>query len=405
MDWSPKQEKALALADDWIKNGKKQVFHLFGYAGTGKTTLAKHLAENVKGQVIFAAFTGKAAHVLSSKGCPAVTIHSLIYTPAGSSDSKKKNLEKQIKNLTEELIKEQIEPETNKKLLDLKDQLKAEIKKGTQPFFVLNAESEIRECSLVIIDECSMVDAKMGQDLLSFGKKVLVLGDPAQLPPVGGAGYFTEKVKPDIMLDEIHRQAGDSPIIQMATKIRNCEILPLGSYGNCKVIDKQSLSPELAISFDQILVGKNKTRKGINQRIRQLRGIEDKYPVAGDRVVCLRNDHNLGLLNGALFDVVENHGIMDEKVTLTLTPEISGYNLEVLAHEHHFLGKDDEINWYEKKEAQEFDYGYALTTHKAQGSQWKSVLVIDESGVFRDNKFRWLYTAVTRASDNLFIAR
>ena len=58
-----------------------------------------------------------------------------------------------------------------------------------------------------------MVDEDLGRDLLSFGKPVLVLGDPAQLPPVKGGGFFTE-AEPDVMLTEVHRQAADNPIIR-----------------------------------------------------------------------------------------------------------------------------------------------------------------------------------------------
>jgi exodeoxyribonuclease-5 len=79
--------------------------------------------------------------------------------------------------------------------------------------------------------------------------------------------------------------------------------------------------------------------------------------------------------------------------------------IEVLAHEQHFLGKSEDIAWYEKKEAHEFDYGYALTCHKAQGSQWNSVMLIDESHVFKKDSHRWLYTAITRAAEQLVIVR
>ena len=64
-----------------------------------------------------------------------------------------------------------------------------------------------------------MVDEELGRDLLSFGKPVLVLGDPAQLPPVKGGGFFTE-AEPDIMLTEVHRQAADNPIIRMSMVVR-----------------------------------------------------------------------------------------------------------------------------------------------------------------------------------------
>src|SRR5689334_16182935 len=87
MQWSPKQDAALRSVADWLKGGDRQVFRLFGYAGTGKTTLARHIAENADGDVVFAAFTGKAAHVMRGKGCTgASTIHSLIYRMRGEDE-------------------------------------------------------------------------------------------------------------------------------------------------------------------------------------------------------------------------------------------------------------------------------------------------------------------------------
>lgn len=410
MRWSPQQEDALSAVRDWLLNGDEQVFHLFGYAGTGKTTLAKHLAEGVNGKVLFAAFTGKAAYVLQSKGCAgATTIHSLIYHSRDKGQAQLVEMEKQLQQLLDELVAEgmaQADIDKHIRVKDLRKMIDQERDSVKQPFFVLNMDSEVRGAKLIIIDECSMVDARMGADLLSFGVKVLVLGDPAQLPPVGGAGYFTENVKPDVMLEEIHRQAEESPIIRMATQVRKEQPLSLGDFGNdCRVLAGEKIDPDLALSFDQILVGKNKTRFATNKRVRTLKGIDDPYPVIDDRIVCLRNDHDAGLLNGALFKVVSVGGVMDHKVMMDIVPEGRPFAQSVMAHEHYFLGKGDDLPWFERKEAQEFDYGYALTVHKAQGSQWDSVLLFDESYAFRKDRWRWLYTGITRAAEKLTVVR
>lgn len=407
MRWSPQQDDALKQVNDWLHNGEEQVFHLFGYAGTGKTTLARHLAEGVNGTVLFAAFTGKAAYVLQTKGCAgATTIHSLIYHSREKGKASLVDMERQLQSLITELTAEGEDPEKSPRVKDLKKMIEQERESLKQPFFVLNPDSEVRDARLVIIDECSMVDARMGADLLSFGTKVLVLGDPAQLPPVGGAGYFTEGVRPNIMLEEIHRQAEESPIIRMATQVRQEQPLSLGEWGdNCRVLSGERIDPDLALSFDQILVGKNKTRFATNRRVRTLKGIDDPYPVIGDRLVCLRNDHDAGLLNGAIFNVTSVGGVMDQKVLMDIVPEGSNFAQEVMAHEHYFMGKGEDLPWFERKEAQEFDYGYALTVHKAQGSQWDSVLLFDESWVFRKDRWRWLYTGITRAAEKLTVVR
>ena len=182
MDWSKQQDAALKAVAEWLKRPEQQVFRLFGYAGTGKTTLARHVAEGIRGDVAYGAFTGKAALVMRSKGCEgASTIHSLIYRP------KRKSAE------------EEDEEESFS--------------------FAINRESMASKARLIVIDECSMVDEDLGRDLLSFGKKTLVLGDPAQLPPVKGGGYFTE-TEPDVMLTEVHRQAAGNPIVRMSMDIR-----------------------------------------------------------------------------------------------------------------------------------------------------------------------------------------
>lgn len=411
MHWSPEQSRALTEVSRWLNYGDQQVFHLFGFAGTGKTTLARHLAEGVDGDVIFAAFTGKAAHVLKQKGCEnAQTIHSLIYHSQDKSRVRLKSLENQLEELIKELDQSGLKDEyieNHPQVRRLKSDIKIETENAEQPLFILNMESEARNAALIVIDECSMVDAKMGEDLLSFGTPVLVLGDPAQLPPVGGAGYFTENVTPNIMLTEIHRQAQESPIIRMATDTRNQVPLTVGEWGEGCIVHPQGtkLDTDTMLSFDQILVGKNKTRKLTNAKLRQLKGITDPYPVLGDKLVCLRNNSDLGLLNGAIFEVSDVVGVMDNKVFMAVHPEDNLVSVEVSAHEHHFLGTEELLQWYEKKEAQEFAFGYALTCHKAQGSQWKNVCVFDESYCFRKDKWRWLYTAITRAADAVTVVR
>lgn len=408
MELSTTQDKAMRKVHNWLHNSSEQVFHFFGFAGTGKTTLAKYLAEGVDGEVIFAAFTGKAAHVLASKGCPnACTIHSLIYHSRDKSRSTLKRLESELKELTKELLEMQQDPREHPKIVRLHQDIAMEKKNSDQPMFILNSESRLREAALLVVDEVSMVDQQMGEDLLSFGVKILVLGDPAQLPPIGGAGFFTENVTPEVMLEEIHRQAGDSPIIRMATQVRQGNELRSGEYGNdCFVYDEgYRMDPLRMLEFDQLLVGKNITRRSANNRIRFLKGITDPMPVLGDRLVCLKNNHDKAILNGALFEVADIEGVMDNKVHMTIRAEGSDLCQSLAAHTHYFLGKEDELPWYEKKEAECFDYGYALTCHKSQGSQWDSVCVFDQSWTFKRNAPRWLYTAITRAAENVVIMK
>jgi exodeoxyribonuclease-5 len=357
--WTNAQDQALKAVAAWLADPQaQQVFRLFGYAGTGKSTLARHLADHVEGSVVFAAFTGKAALVMRSKGCDnARTIHSLIYRATDTE--------------TEE------------------------------PSFELNAESDAASAKLIVVDECSMVDEELGRDLLSFKRKVLVLGDPAQLPPVKGGGFFTE-AEPDAMLTEVHRQAADNPIIRLSMTIREGGQAARGTYGDTRVVARGDLDPALVTGADQVLVGMNKTRRAYNRRLRELRGFTASLPQSGEKLVCLRNNRKKGLLNGALFTVKSSGVVRSNKVRMLVVPEESGGKIQrVGVLPQFFEGGDAEIPFALRKDSDEFDYGYALTVHKAQGSQWDNVALFDESFAFREHRARWLYTGVTRAAKRL----
>lgn len=411
MEWSPQQKEALDLAKRWIENpGQQQVFYLGGYAGTGKSTLARHLAADVNGRVLFGAYTGKAALVMRKMGCSnATTIHRMIYLPRDKSRLKLSRMKEDLIEWQERLDMkndgfdvEQSLTEIQHKIRDLTYYIAAEEKKLKQPAFSLNIDSDVKNASLVVIDEVSMVGEEMGVDLLSFDVPVLVLGDPAQLPPIKSGGFFTRR-EPDYMLTEIHRQAAGSPVIELATMVRKKQRPPLGEYGKSRVLAKGVLTIEDLLGYDQILVGLNATRHDLNRQIREVIGRKSHLPEPGDRLVCLRNDHDLGLLNGALWDVTWCE-IVDEDLMMLKVKEPDGsLELTVLAHRHYIEHREKELAHYAIREAQCFDYGYALTTHKAQGSQWGRVLVIDESKAFRQDEHRWLYTAITRAADEVTI--
>lgn len=375
MQFSPQQDEALKAVSRWLKEGRPQIFRLFGYAGTGKTTLARYFAEHVDGQVQFAAFTGKAAQVLRARGAVnARTIHSLIYRPRGE---------------------EQIEDETTGK-------------KTMSPTFSLNRQSPIAKAALVIVDECSMVDEALGRDLMSFGTPILVLGDPAQLPPISGGGFFTEH-EPDHLLTEIHRQARDNPIIRLAMDVREGREFMHGDYGTAQVIGRDEVNQEMVLDADQVLVGINRTRRRYNQRLRSLKGFDAQYPQAGDKLVCLRNDPNKGLLNGSLWKVMtSSKETVKPGINLLVSPEEDDPDrgvAKIKLLKAAFEDPDADIPWQTKKRFDDFDYGYALTVHKAQGSQWNNVVLFDESFAFRDTRQRWLYTAITRAAERLTVVR
>lgn len=358
----------------------RRIFRLFGYAGTGKTTLAQHLAEGVDGDVLFAAYTGKAAQVLRDRGAAgARTIHSLIYRPRGE---------------------ETVEDEESGKTI-------------VSPAFSLNRASPVSKAALVIIDECSMVDEALGKDLLSFGTPILVLGDPGQLPPVAkgegtGAGFFTEH-EPDILLTEVHRQAQGDPIIALSMAVREGKELEPGAYGDtADIIFRRDIDSARVAAADQILVGLNRTRRQFNHRLRELNGFSQPLPEVGDRLVCLRNDTAKGLLNGSLWDVVSLGASRNQALSLLVRSADDaqfGTSAKVRLYKPAFERTSSEIPWAVRRRFDEFDFGYVLTVHKAQGSQWDDIVLFDESFAFRNDRIRWLYTAITRAVKRLTIVR
>ena len=393
--WSPQQSTALDKVAAWMDNRDKPFFYLAGYAGTGKTTLAKHFAAGVAGRVVYGSFTGKAASVMRSKGCEgATTIHRLIYNPSSKGAAKLRELRTKL---------DAMEDKEGREALALRLKIQAEVARLKQPGWDLNESASIRDAELVIIDECSMVTGKMADDLLSFGVPVLVLGDPAQLPPVGGGGFFTNG-KPDFMLTEVHRQARESGILRLATEIREGKGIDYCDYGDARVIRRGELNPDDVPGYDQVIVGRNKTRHATNRRVRELLGHTRDLPVTGDRLLCLRNNHDLGLLNGEIYYAAGDARDMIETVALQIEPEGGGRAQWVDAWKAPLLGQ--ELEHYDSgNDTQEFGYGYVLTCHKAQGSQYGKVIVFDESHIFRADAARWLYTAATRAADQLVIVR
>ena len=272
---------------------------------------------------------------------------------------------------------------------------------------MLNHDSAAGKAELIIIDECSMVDEEIGHDLLSFGTPVLVLGDPAQLPPIAGGGFFTES-QPDIMLTEVHRQAADDPIVRLSMIARQGGRLEEGRYGASRVIDRDAIDPEEVLAADQVLVGRNLTRRNYNARIRELLGRESPVPVAGETLVCLRNDRKRGLLNGSLWHVDRARKPRKGLLRYTLSPdegEAGKVRTVVSINPAFFDGTADALSLPERRRSDEFDYGYVLTVHKAQGSQWDAVVLFDESFAFRENRARWLYTGITRAAEKLTVVR
>lgn len=379
------QKNALDHVIEWYSRDRENMPYvtLGGYAGTGKTTLIGVIRRELHAidpglKVGFVSFTGKAARILQSKIKEAGvmfkqdtvgTIHSLIYTP--------------ILNAKEEIV-------------------------GWK------TKEEI-ECSLIIVDEASMVDALIWEHLMSYHVPMIVVGDHGQLPPIRGS--FTLMQTPNLKLEEIHRQAKKNPIITLSITARETGEIPVGRYGSTvvKYAREDSETPEVLQemlnnyqSETLILCGYNRTRKRLNAFIRSALGFESNDPVVGDRVICLRNNHKAQIYNGMLGTIAKISRKNDQvyAVDIEIDGEDQMYSGLIAVDQ---FNADTALNFTQNRRLFHgidlFDFGYALTVHKAQGSQARKVILFEErfSKMTDDDWRRWLYTAVTRAEEELYI--
>jgi exodeoxyribonuclease-5 len=419
---SPQQAAAIAAIENWFRRGTRdqQVFRLFGYAGTGKTTITRHAIGELglepmdrtggSGGVLYAAFTGKAALVMTRKGTPASTIHSLIYKVSEATPEEIERVTPELETLRKGVCNmgpaERSFAETQIRRLELR---LADIH---QPRFILNEQSLVRDADLIVLDEVSMVGAEMASDLLAFGKPILVLGDPGQLPPIKGDGAFTD-ADPDVMLTDIHRQAETSAIIRLATLARQSVPIPYGEHDDFVwKMRRSDIGPHQFLKGGQVICGRNATRLFLNTAMKQAAGFPDAYPRGlGEKIICLKNRHDLGLVNGMFLDLSD---IRDESPLAFSASVRTEDGTSVPGRQWFYKGHfDDHVaydaerlrrDWRDMRGLVESVWGYAITCHKAQGSQWENVIVYDDGlGRTAEDRARWLYTAITRAEQGLVI--
>ena len=388
-----KQEEGLKIAVERYLNDEKYTV-ISGYAGSGKTTLVRFIIEalNVdESEVCYCAFTGKAAEVLRKKGNKnTCTLHKLLYES---------------------------------------------IPKPTGGFF-RKPKTEI-PYSIIVVDEISMAPKTLINLLFGYNVYVICLGDPFQLPPIDKDEDNHLLEHPHIFLDEIMRQAQESEIIRLTMKIRNQEDIDFYNGNEVKIIPYDQLNTGILQWGDQILTATNIKRQMINNQMRELHQYPN-YPVDGDKVICLRNyweelsENEDALVNGTIgflrnsFQsfrqipafVKSNIRKFDLLISDIHIPETGDkYNMVEIDRKMIITGEkccDWKLSYqlgklrsrYGEIVPKEFAYAYAITVHKAQGSEWNRVVVLEETFPFdKTEHARWLYTACTRASEKLVLVR
>ena len=375
------QEAGLKVAVQRYKR-KEPYTVIGGYAGTGKSTLVQFIIEALdlyESDVVYIAYTGKASLVLRNKGCEnAITAHKLLYNAKEKPDG----------------------------TYDFRPKMKLD-----------------EDYKLIVLDECSMLPEEMWELLLSHGVHVIALGDPGQLPPVSGNSTILDH--PHVVLEEVLRQAQDSPIIRLSMDIRSGKYINYGGTKECRIVSPEQVPDNVLLGADQILCGKNATRHQLNERLRKIKFQDNcvSEPLDGDKVICLKNNWNsIGsneepLVNGmigTLQDVKftkDHSGLYKPKMTASFMSENEGLyenlhmDYKLFTDKETTINKDNWKDFPKEKRAYEFDYAYAVTVHKYQGSEAEKIIVYDEWLGDADFHRKWLYTAVTRSSKMLILVK
>lgn len=369
-----KQEEAVKLGRDRYRSGEKCTI-ISGYAGSGKSTSLQHIMEAINihpCEIAYATFTGKAALVLRQKGFNAQTLHKLLY------DTQK------IGN-----------------------------------HFIFRAKRKLdKPYKIVVVDELSMVPMTLMRLLAKHKVHVIGLGDPFQLPPIADDNLMLNS--PHIFLDEVMRQAQESEILRLSMDIREGKSLQLTNGNELKVIDKKDIVDGMYLWADTVICGRNNTRRQINHKIRGMRGATSLTPEEGDKLVCLRNywesesDVSFDPMINGMIGYAHNIGTPCEAtgdIPLYFQPDYldEGDGFKITSDCNIY-------NWQEPREIEipyngklispgiELDYGYAITCHKSQGSEFDKIMVLEEN-INRTNHAKWLYTAVTRGKERAVVVR
>lgn len=401
-------EKIFNFLKDYhrLDNYSKGPFSVDGFAGTGKTTIIGYLASEIKrnnslhtSRIAFLTFTGKASSVLKTKLSDfnvldedidfVGTLHSFLYVP----------------------------------ILEYNKELKIREIVGWK-----KRDNIISEYDLVIVDESSMIDMGILQDLIEHGVPVIMFGDSFQLPPVSENNTNWYLYNPDYVLSEIHRQALDNPIIYLSKYVRENFYIPKGIFSKTvfKLDWKDQNTKDLFYNIDHttdyeninnmcILSAFNKTRESINKVVRKKLGFPEDIPIcASEKVICLNNDRvisngQLGIVLFEKYKSVYDLWSLDIKFDNGIIHQV--YCPDKFFENSKKYNPHDEVKILKRrhpkvsKSINAFTYGYCLTVHKSQGSEFDKVVLFEER-LPRMNDYeyaRWLYTAITRSKEKLFI--
>jgi exodeoxyribonuclease-5 len=379
------QKNALLAIKEWYEARTGEPFVLGGLAGTGKTAMLPMLHDELGFRSRYVCPTWKAANVLTKKlkaagiFTAATSIHNLIYNPRGILHEEGCGIWENpaggcTKNPKCKQLTWQYDPKEMPQLL--------------------------------VVDEASMVDQKVRADIEALGCPVLYVGDHGQLPPVNGTNVFEDR-KPNILLESIQRQAAGSPIIELSRIVRDGDpkwllkaeelgfpVLQTGTQSQRRYDPREAVPPH----SDPNTVYIAATNAGVdklNAHTRRILGRGPELLVPGELVMAQNNTRKSGIFNGQQGVISEVIDSETRYVSLTMETGVS-YEGPV------FMKGADEVP-DANRDTPVFRHSYAVTCHKAQGSEFDNVVVYLVNS--RPETRQWLYTAVTRAKSKLTIVK
>lgn len=373
-------------AEDWYYNKpSKQIFEISGSAGTGKTTCLRYIIQKLGlelDQVLFVAYTGKAATQLCRNGVPARTIHATFYY-----------YEKEFA------------------LDELGRKIKLPNGKYKKVGVFKKKDSLPKKIRLIAIDEATMVNNKFKEDIMSFGLPIIALGDMNQLPPVFGDSAFM--LDPDVRLKKIMRQAENDPIVWIANRILDQKPLNPGVYGNSCIIRKKELDEYRFKNHDIVLTYTNRLRFAVNSLFREtfLNFPNLEYPYVGEKVICRKNNWDMCIGDGiyltngitGTLEYVDRASYNGKTIKVDFQPDFTKRQFRNIPVNYKRLiyNEDSDFDFM----LDTFEFAYAITVSSSQGSQWDRVLALVEDYTGSEEfKKKLLYTQVTRASKVLTLA-
>ena len=415
-DLSPDQERVYEKIIYWSRTSNPgSLLTVGGFAGTGKSTLLSLFAAETDLKIAYICFTGRASSILGRK----LKAAGIATTNRSQTDD-----DRRLSGRWAHLFYSPYSKEARLPFCGTIHRLiyRPLINFATEVLYGWEKRDKLdRDYDIIVIDEASMVDAKMIEDIKKHGVRILAVGDHGQLPPVAGDGSLM--LEPHLRLEKIHRQAEGSPIIQLSRVIReegrfdrslaDGQRLIFGSTRDLRrAFVEIAEKPRLETA---VLCWRNQTRVNINRSIRDYFGFAGKPPQDGEPVLCLRNyppvyNGMRGVMVGAARPYDVQWWLMDANIDFP-DEGIEGLGYEICRdqfHRHETIKSTDDLKAMNihvstmGDAGKLFDFGYAMTVHKSQGSGFEHAIVYTDWRM--DDKMRRLaYTAVTRAISKLTV--